>query len=268
MRRKGILYLALAAGFLAAVPSLLGERKPTGNESVFGQTKARAVLTRVLDRSGWYTDVQFLESAGQKYVQARAVRNERGQRIEANLVIMLPRIVWARSYFNQGMYGLSWNDYGQKTPVGVWGPRLSKSDAEAGAQALRFLALDAQREYDAMMTAKFDEFKQRADTWRQTAIKPEMPEEARRHRVVAEQAIKEKNLAKAVTEYDAALQLFPCWPEGHYNAALIAAELQAYRSAIHHMKCYLELAPDATDARPAKDQLFVWEDKIRPSLVE
>lgn len=269
MRCRSILQLLLTVGLLAAaVPSLFGQRRPSANDLTFDQAKARAVLTRVLERSECYTDVQFLESAGQRYVQARAVKDERGQKIEAYIVIMLPRIVWVRWYFHQGVYGVSWSDYGQKTPVGFWGPRLSKSDVEAGVQAVRFLALDAQREVDAIMIAKFDELKQRADAWRNAAIKPEMPEEARRHRVVAEEAIKEKNLVKAVTEYDAALNVFPCWPEGHYNAALIAAELQFYRSAIHHMKCYLELVPGATDAQAAKDQLFIWEDKIRPSLAQ
>ena len=69
---------------------------------------------------------------------------------------------------------------------------------------------------------------------------------------------------KAIAEYAAALKIFPYWPEGHYNLAILAAEIggrPGYDIAIAQMKKYLELAPDAPDARAARDSIIVWEDK-------
>jgi tetratricopeptide (TPR) repeat protein len=91
-----------------------------------------------------------------------------------------------------------------------------------------------------------------------------MPEDAHRHQVLAETAFRSKDVGKAIVEYSAALQAYPCWPEGHYNLAMLAAEVGSrpgYDIAVHHLKEYLELMPDAPDARAAKGSIIVWEDK-------
>ena len=95
-----------------------------------------------------------------------------------------------------------------------------------------------------------------------------MSEEARRHKILGDNAYKEKDFGKAATKYAAALEIFPCWPEGQFNCALYSEESKYYREAILHMKYYLELIPDAPNARQAKDKIFIWEDKIVPKFGE
>ncbi len=48
--------------------------------------------------------------------------------------------------------------------------------------------------------------------------------------------------------------------------AYIAGERKAYRVAILHMKCCVELMPDGPDARAARDKIIIWEDKIQTDL--
>jgi hypothetical protein len=130
--------------------------------------------------------------------------------------------------------------------------------------ALIFLAHLTQEEMEAKAAANLEEFKPKAAAWRQLAVKPEMPEEAHRHQVLAENAFQAKDVAKAIFEYVAALRAYSLWPEGHYNLAMLAGEIggrPGYDIAIFHMKSYLELMPDAPDARAAKDSIIVWEDK-------
>lgn len=130
--------------------------------------------------------------------------------------------------------------------------------------ALIFLARTTQEEMEAKAATSLEEFKPKAAAWRQLAVKPEMPEEAHRHQVLAENAFQAKDMGKAISEYAAALRAYSLWPEGHYNLAMLAGEIGGrigYDIAVFHMKAYLELMPDAPDARAAKDSIIVWEDK-------
>jgi len=146
----------------------------------------------------------------------------------------------------------------------AWMPNDAIRDQRRFQAALIFLARKAQEEMEAKGAAHLEEFKPKAAEWRQLAVKPEMPEEAHRHQVLAENAYQAKDIAKTIAEYEAALRAYPLWPEGHYNLATLAGEIggrPGYDIAIFHMKSYLELAPDAPDARAAKDSIIVWEDK-------
>ena len=64
-----------------------------------------------------------------------------------------------------------------------------------------------------------------------------------------------------MNDYEIGLQFSPTWPEGHFNAALIAAELNDFADAVDHMQSYLELVPNAADAQAAHDQLTIWQHK-------
>lgn len=116
-----------------------------------------------------------------------------------------------------------------------------------------------------LISRKEEEAFQRAVEWfsRQNP-KPQLPEEARRFRVQAEGAVREKRLPDAAGRYAEALKIAPWWPEGRFNHALVLAELGRYTEAIREMKRYLMLAPDAPNARAAKDQIYAWEDKAKP----
>ena len=51
------------------------------------------------------------------------------------------------------------------------------------------------------------------------------------------------------------------WPNGYFNLALLLAEENRYAEAILNMKKYLELMPNAPDARKAHDKIYIWEEK-------
>ena len=55
--------------------------------------------------------------------------------------------------------------------------------------------------------------------------KPALPDEVRQHRLLAEDAIKQKQFDTALKEYEAGVEAYPVWPEGHFNAAALYGEL-------------------------------------------
>lgn len=101
-----------------------------------------------------------------------------------------------------------------------------------------------------------------AERYRSTADKPDLPESARRFKIAAETAVREKRLLDAVKAYDQALAVFPEWPQGRYNSALIYGEMLALEPAISQMERYLSLVPDAGNARAAQDKVYEWQSKL------
>ncbi|HWF64374.1 MAG TPA: hypothetical protein VN685_07185 [Rhizomicrobium sp.] len=100
-----------------------------------------------------------------------------------------------------------------------------------------------------------------AAAYRASNTGPGIPEGARRFRVMAETALAKKRISDAVDAYEDGLKLAPWWPEGHFNAALALGELHYYDDAIEHMKKYILLVPEASDARAAQDKIYAWESE-------
>ena len=73
--------------------------------------------------------------------------------------------------------------------------------------------------------AAWNQFREQAAAWRALATKPPLPDAVRIQRIAAEDAIKNNHPDAAMDYYEAGLAQYPTWPEGHFNAALIAAEL-------------------------------------------
>lgn len=109
----------------------------------------------------------------------------------------------------------------------------------------------------------FAGFQEEARAWRALPVKPAIPEGVRRFQLLAEDAIKNKNFEEAVDYYGQGLNVSPLWPEGQFNAALLYGEMGIYGQAVIHMKRYLELRPDAPDTQAARDQIVIWQAKIR-----
>jgi tetratricopeptide (TPR) repeat protein len=105
------------------------------------------------------------------------------------------------------------------------------------------------------------EFRQQAANWRALPSKPPIPEAVRVQRLLAEDAMKQKEPEEALNRYEQGLKIYPTWPQGCFNAALIAASLGFYDEAVEHMQGYLELVPDAQDAQSARDQIAIWQHK-------
>lgn len=117
--------------------------------------------------------------------------------------------------------------------------------------------------YASTRNEEFLTFRASAAAWRENPVKPPLGPDAERQRILAENAIKEKNLPSAVTHYESALAAQPMWPAGWFNLALIYAEENNYVDATDRMKHYLELLPDAPDANSAREQIVIWEDKAK-----
>ncbi len=116
---------------------------------------------------------------------------------------------------------------------------------------------------DTEEEANFAAFTAEAKTWLAATVKPEMAKEARTFKLVAEDALKRKDFPATLDAYCEALDKFPMWPEGQYNAALLAAETHDYDLAAHHMRRYLVLAPNAKGSKAAEDKLLLWEHKAK-----
>jgi len=133
-------------------------------------------------------------------------------------------------------------------------------DAKNFAAALNRLHVLAN---DKASSAEWSQFRQQAAAWRALAAKPPLPDAVRIQRIAAEDAIKNSHPDAALEYYEEGLDLYPTWPEGHFNAALIAAELGDYTDAVEHMQSYLELTPNAPDAQAARDQIDLWQLKAK-----
>jgi tetratricopeptide (TPR) repeat protein len=153
-----------------------------------------------------------------------------------------------------------WQDYArdQRDAIALSPRHVLKFEA-----ALEYMAENARTEMKEKLAREYASFEPQAQAWREAAVKPTMPEAAREHQVLAEFAFKEKNVDKAISEYMAALTIFPTWPEGQYNLATLAGEKKMYQMAIQHMKEYMDLAPDSPDVQAAKDSVIIWKDKLQ-----
>jgi tetratricopeptide (TPR) repeat protein len=102
-------------------------------------------------------------------------------------------------------------------------------------------------------------FPEVARKYRETPVKPELPEEAHKYAVQGDFAIEKKNLPVAIDRYTDALKIAPWWPEGHLKRGQLLAEIELYDAAIADMKKFLLLAPEAKEAREAQDNIYKWE---------
>jgi hypothetical protein len=154
-----------------------------------------------------------------------------------------------------------------------------------------FAAADRQfhrltRNLPSIQDAAWRDFHPKAAAWRALTTKPPLSPEAKRERILAENAISElgtdlreavahgrgieglpegekKHLDSAVEHYESALEIQSTWPDGWFNLAMIYAAQNNYTDALDAMKHYLELVPDAPDAQAAREQMIIWEDKAR-----
>jgi tetratricopeptide (TPR) repeat protein len=179
--------------------------------------------------------------------------------------IALPRIANV-SYTEQRKspypYCVFWRDYASDGPTHIcWGIKGHKNSERFGA-ALEYLSGEARQKSQGEIDDDWAHFQAQLKAWRESTIKPLMPEPAREHQVLAEYAFKEKNTDKAMLEYAEALKIFSTWPEGQFNVATLCGEAKHYQCAVLHMKEYLALAPESPDAQAAKDSIIIWNDKL------
>lgn len=140
----------------------------------------------------------------------------------------------------------------------------SADDAVLFAKALYVLKSHQVAPEDPAAAAAFEEVARRyvaADP------KPEFPEEARRFKVQAEQALDLGREDEALEKYAQALQIAPWWPEGHFNRGVLFGKMEFYPEAVRELKRYLALVPGAPDARAVQDKIYQWEALGSPTTV-
>lgn len=137
------------------------------------------------------------------------------------------------------------------------------SGAEMCARALNVLVHKAQINSPAPQGADsaWESFKEQAASWRGLANKPSLPDEAYKFQVLAVNAVQEKRFGDAADYYEKGLEICPTWPDAQHDAALIYGELGDYGDAAYHMRCYVELMPNASDAQAARNQIIIWDEK-------
>lgn len=104
-------------------------------------------------------------------------------------------------------------------------------------------------------------FQEAVRNYQGMAVKPALPEAARRFAVQAQGAISENDFTAAANYFQQALNIAPWWPEGHYQRAILLSSVDDYGGAIVEMKRYLMLAPNAQNARASQDKIYDWERK-------
>jgi hypothetical protein len=122
-------------------------------------------------------------------------------------------------------------------------------------------AYDCHSTTPAVAAKELADFQKKAAAWRAMDPKPPVSDEVTKKRLLAEDAVQEKNFGYAVDYYNDGVTIDPAWAPGWYNAALISAELKDYAAAALYMKHYLILLPDASDAAAAKEKVLLWEAK-------
>ena len=98
-----------------------------------------------------------------------------------------------------------------------------------------------------------------ADIMERAPSAANLSEEARKHSLRGEMLTEQGKFEDAAKEYRKAIQTAPHIAKLYFNAALIHGKLKKYPQAIRYMQTYLLLAPEAPNARAAKDQVYKWQ---------
>jgi hypothetical protein len=227
--------------------------------------QAREMLGRQLTRSPFVADVVFQVAPGQPRVMDYTDPTT-GVAQTVTLVTVLPDSI-AVSYspspnaYTEPAWKITYASYQDgHTYYWLWSG-WSQADAQGIADALKVLVLDSRRDLDGLLTGKYQKFLGLCQTWLGKP-QPPLPEEARQHQLLAEDAAGRNDLDKAMDEYDKVIGAAPCWAEARRRDALLEGQTGWYFAAVQDMKKYLLLVPDAPDAQAMRDQITVWNGRM------
>lgn len=131
---------------------------------------------------------------------------------------------------------------------------------EGAAQRIADDLYFIQKNIEKYNAGELEVFKEKAAKYRTSKIKPQVSEEQRKFIVQANAFTQKKDYVGAIDRYNKAIELDPVsYPEAYFNLALLSAQKNRFKSAIGYMGKYLLLAPDAKDARSARDKIYEWE---------
>ena len=97
-------------------------------------------------------------------------------------------------------------------------------------------------------------------------------EDARRHMARGKAALEttkgSEDYEDAIREFDSACKSAPDWPEPYYNLGVVQGKAGKYEEAARSLRRYLDLQPDAKDARAVKDLVYDFEYKGEKARTE
>ena len=260
MRAYGLLCLLTLLSACSTAPT---QTNPTPGDPP-EVVQARRTLNEKLNLTPFITDLVFEVNPGDSrditYVDSR-----NGGKFAVSLFSLLPESISVT--FSPGSAGVEsawkvgYSDYITQQEYFWLSSSWSETDAQAVADALRTLSLDARQDMQKTNETAFQQFKQVCAAAIAQKTWPTMPEDAREHEVLAENAYRESDFDKAITEYTDALQTYPCWSEGWRQRGLLQGQQRYYMGAANSLRHYLELTPDAPDAKDLRDKLIIWRDK-------
>lgn len=134
----------------------------------------------------------------------------------------------------------------------------NRDDAQAFLQGLHDVARARAAHTD--LDARFPAL---AAVWRARNPKPALSDAANRHRVLAEGATRSRDYARAINEFEAALEADPTWPSGNFNLALLYEAIEDWEEAARYMRRFLLLEPESREAAAAREKIILWEDRAR-----
>ncbi|HEY3644980.1 MAG TPA: hypothetical protein VGM16_06535, partial [Gammaproteobacteria bacterium] len=130
------------------------------------------------------------------------------------------------------------------------------------ADSLRVLVLDGRRRIDAELATRYQKFLDLCGTYLNDKPPAPVPEEARQHALLSQDAASRNDTQKALEESDKTIDAAPCWAQGRYQGALLEAQVGYYPVAVQNMKKYLLLDPEALNAQAARDQILIWNGRM------
>lgn len=109
------------------------------------------------------------------------------------------------------------------------------------------------------------DFDANTSAWRMMATKPALSDEAYKDRLLAEDAVKNEDMAGAAKYYELGVAADPTWDQGWFDLAILYSKMNDYFDAAQCMKHYVILEPSANDTQAAKDNIILWEAKAAQS---
>jgi hypothetical protein len=262
MRSLAIYALPLLLSGCASEPTLSATDAGASPQVV----QAREVMNGQLNRAPFIKDVVFVVGADEiPMIDYTDPDTGNGQSVvlpdllPASIVISYSpspnaytEAAWKISYHNfQDGHDYFW----------LWSG-WSQTDAQQIADALKVLVLDARQRIDGMLATRYQKFLGLCGTWLSSKTTAPVPEEARQHALLSQDAASRNDTDRALDESDKMVDAAPCWAQARQQAAVLEAQVGYYPVAVQNMKKYLLLYPDAPDAQSVRDQILIWNGRM------
>ena len=254
--------LALSLTACASGPTL-SKPDPTASPQV---AQARAVLGEQLDRAPFIKDVVF-ETDPDQFPAINYTDSNTGDGKAVMLSDVLPASI-AIAYspspnaYTEPAWKVAYSNFQDGHDYYWLWSGWSQQDAQQMADALRVLVLEARRHVDAELATRYQKFLGLCGTYLSSKTTAPVPEEARQHQLLSQDAASRGDNDRALDESDKAVDAAPCWAQARYQAAQLEAQVGYYPIAVQNLKKYLLLYPDAPNAQAARDQILIWNGRM------